>query len=193
MGGFFGVASHEDCVFDLFYGTDYHSHLGTRRAGLAVYDRNKGFDRAIHNIESSHFRPKFEGDIQKMSGHLGIGCLSDVESQPLIIRSHLGTYAITSVGKINNADSIAEMLASKGHQHFLEMSGGGINPTELVASVMNQKDTITEAGTEILTPSDEMYAAMKEAAEPVYESIRGQIGDELVDIMLSLAEKYSAE
>ena len=144
MGGFFGVASHEDCVFDLFYGTDYHSHLGTRRAGLAVYDRNKGFDRAIHNIESSHFRPKFEGDIQKMSGHLGIGCISDFESQPLIIRSHLGTYAITSVGKINNADSIAELLASKGHQHFLEMSGGGINPTELVASVMNQKDTITE-------------------------------------------------
>lgn len=144
MGGFFGVASHEDCVFDLFYGTDYHSHLGTRRAGLAVYDTNKGFDRAIHNIESSHFRPKFEGDIQKMAGHLGIGCISDFESQPLIIRSHLGTYAITSVGKINNADSIAEMLASKGHQHFLEMSGGGINPTELVASIMNQKDTIPE-------------------------------------------------
>ncbi len=144
MGGFFGVASHDDCVFDLFYGTDYHSHLGTRRAGMAVYSPAKGFDRAIHNIESSYFRPKFEGDIQKMEGNLGIGCISDFESQPLIIRSHLGTFAITTVGRINNYDEIAGFLFSEGRQHFLEMSGGGINPTEMVASLINRKDSLAE-------------------------------------------------
>ena len=144
MGGFFGVASNEDCVFDLFYGTDYHSHLGTRRAGLAVYDPVRGFDRAIHNIESSYFRPKFEGDIRKMKGNLGIGCISDYESQPLIIRSHLGTFAISTVGKINNHREISDKLFAKGRQHFLEMSGGGINPTELVASLINQKDSFVE-------------------------------------------------
>ncbi len=144
MGGFFGVASSEDCVFDLFYGTDYHSHLGTRRAGMAVYSKTKGFDRAIHNIENSYFRPKFEPDIASMEGHLGIGCISDYESQPLIIRSHLGTYAITTVGKINNIDEITEFLFKYGHQHFLEMSGGGINPTELVASIINQRQSYAE-------------------------------------------------
>ncbi len=144
MGGFFGVASHQDCVFDLFYGTDYHSHLGTRRAGLAVYSSGKGFDRAIHNIESSYFRPKFEGDIQTMSGHLGIGCISDYESQPLVIRSHLGAFAISTVGKINNIDEILEHLFAKGHQHFMEMSRGGTNPTELVASLISQKESFAE-------------------------------------------------
>ena len=144
MGGFFGVASQNDCVFDLFYGTDYHSHLGTRRAGMAVYGRGKGFDRAIHNIESSYFRPMFESDMQKMEGNLGIGCISDYESQPLIIRSHLGTFAITTVGRINNHEEIADMLYANGKQHFLEMSGGGINPTELVAALINQQDTIAD-------------------------------------------------
>ncbi len=144
MGGFFGVASHEDCVFDLFYGTDYHSHLGTRRAGMAVYDREKGFDRAIHNIESSHFRPKFDGDIRKMKGNLGIGCISDYEPQPLIVRSHHGTYSITTVGKINNVKELVDLLFKNNHAHFLEMSGGDINPTELTAALINQKDTITE-------------------------------------------------
>jgi amidophosphoribosyltransferase len=144
MGGFFGVASHEDAVFDLFYGTDYHSHLGTRRAGLAVYDREKGFDRAIHNIESSNFRPKFDKDILHMKGNLGIGCISDFEPQPLIVRSHLGTYAITTVGKINNTEELTEMLFKLDHPHFLEMSGGDVNPTELVASLINQKDSIIE-------------------------------------------------
>ena len=144
MGGFFGVASREDCVFDLFYGTDYHSHLGTRRAGMAVYDSVKGFDRAIHNIESSYFRPKFEGDIRKMKGHLGIGCISDYESQPLVIRSHLGVFAITTVGRINNMDEITEALSSNGFQHFQEMSGGGVNPTEIVASIISQKSSFTE-------------------------------------------------
>ena len=144
MGGFFGIASKEDCVFDLFYGTDYHSHLGTRRAGLAVYSREKGFDRSIHNIESSYFRPKFSGDIQKMAGHLGIGCISDYEPQPLIVRSHHGTYSITTVGKINNVDELEAILFQNNHAHFLEMSGGDINPTELTAALINQKDTIPE-------------------------------------------------
>lgn len=144
MGGFFGVASREDCVFDLFYGTDYHSHLGTRRAGLVVYDRVKGFDRAIHSIESSNFRPKFDKDILNMKGNLGIGCISDFEPQPLIVRSHHGTYAITTVGKINNTQEITERLFNQNHFQFLEMSGGEINPTELVAAVINQKDTIPE-------------------------------------------------
>ncbi len=144
MGGFFGVASHEDCVFDLFYGTDYHSHLGTRRAGLSVYDREKGFDRAIHNIENDHFRPKFDRDIQNMKGNLGIGCISDYEPQPLIVRSHHGTYSISTVGKINNTDELVKKLFNEGHSHFLEMSGGDINPTELTASLINQKASITE-------------------------------------------------
>lgn len=143
MGGFFGVASQEDCVFDLFFGIDYHSHLGTRRGGMAVYGEN-GFDRSIHNIENSPFRTKFDKDVQKMKGHFGIGCISDYESQPLIIRSHHGTYAITTVSKINNIDEITKLLFEKGHGHFLEMSGGGINATELIASLINQRDNLIE-------------------------------------------------
>lgn len=143
MGGFFGVASHEDCVFDLFFGTDYHSHLGTRRGGMAVYGE-KGFDRSIHNIENSPFRTKFEKDVHEMSGYYGIGCISDYEPQPLIIRSHHGTYAITTVGKINNAKEICDRLFANGNTHFLEMSGGDINPTELVAAIINQKEHLVE-------------------------------------------------
>lgn len=144
MGGFFGVASKEDCVFDLFFGTDYHSHLGTRRAGMAVYDREKGYDRAIHNIENAPFRTKFDKDVNEMRGSLGIGCISDFEPQPLMVRSHHGTYAIATVGKINNTDKLIQELFSKGHSHFLEMSGGDINATELVASIVNQKDNLVE-------------------------------------------------
>ena len=144
MGGFFGVASKEDCMFDLFFGTDYHSHLGTRRAGMAVYSDEKGFDRAIHNIENSPFRTKFDKDIGCMEGRLGIGCISDYEPQPLIVRSHHGTYAIVTVGKINNTNEIVKQLFSSGHSHFLEMSGGDINATELVAAVINQKDNLIE-------------------------------------------------
>lgn len=144
MGGFFGVASKEDCVFDLFFGTDYHSHLGTRRAGMAVYSKEKGYERAIHNIENAPFRTKFDKDVNEMSGNLGIGCISDYEPQPLLVRSHHGTYAICTVGKINNVDSILKELFSKGHAHFLEMSGGDINATELVAAIVNQKDNLVE-------------------------------------------------
>lgn len=143
MGGFFGVASKTDCVFDLFFGTDYHSHLGTRRGGMAVFGEN-GFDRSIHNIENSPFRTKFEKDVNSMKGNLGIGCISDFEPQPLIVRSHHGTYAITTVGKINNSEDIVKKIFQVGNPHFLEMSGGDINPTELVASIINQKEHFVE-------------------------------------------------
>ena len=144
MGGFFGVASKENCIFDLFFGTDYHSHLGTRRAGMALYDEEAGFNRAIHNIENTPFRTKFDKDVNKMYGTLGIGCISDYEPQPLIIRSHHGTYAITTVGRINNKDEIVKEIFHNGKGHFLEMSGGDINATELVAAVINQRDNLIE-------------------------------------------------
>ncbi|MCI9476643.1 amidophosphoribosyltransferase [Anaerovoracaceae bacterium 41-7] len=143
MGGFFGVAARQDCVFDLFFGIDYHSHLGTRRGGMAVYGKD-GFNRAIHNIENSPFRTKFNKDMQTMDGIMGIGCISDYEPQPLIIRSHHGTYALTTVGKINNVDSLVQRLFDTGHAHFLEMSGGEINATELVAALINQKENLIE-------------------------------------------------
>lgn len=144
MGGFFGVAAKENCIFDLFFGTDYHSHLGTRRAGMALYDAEAGFNRAIHNIENTPFRTKFDKDVNKMYGTLGIGCISDYEPQPLIIRSHHGTYAITTVGRINNKDEIVAEIFQHGKGHFLEMSGGDINATELVAAVINQRDNLIE-------------------------------------------------
>ena len=138
MGGIFGVASKSNCVLDLFFGIDYHSHLGTRRGGMAVYGE-KGFDRAIHNIENTPFRTKFDKDMREMEGNLGIGCISDYEPQPLIVRSHHGTFAITTVGRINNTNDITQAIFQKGNAHFLEMSGGDINPTELVAAIINQK------------------------------------------------------
>ena len=143
MGGFFSVASKDDCLFDLFFGTDYHSHLGTRRGGMVVYGEN-GFDRAIHNIENAPFRTKFDKDMQKMKGNYGIGCISDYEPQPLIVRSHHGTFAITTVGKINNAKELTEEVFKSGNSHFLEMSGGDINPTELAAAIINQKENLID-------------------------------------------------
>ena len=144
MGGFFGVASKEDCVFDLFFGTDYHSHLGTRRAGMAVYSRDYGFDRAIHNIENAPFRTKFDREANEMKGNIGIGSISDYEPQPLIVRSHHGTYSIATVGKINNTEDILSKLLFSSHIHFLEMSGGTINATELVATIINQKENLID-------------------------------------------------
>ena len=143
MGGFFGVASRKDCVLDLFYGVDYHSHLGTRRGGMAVYNKD-GFDRAIHNIENSPFRTKFERDAAEMKGNLGIGCISDYEPQPLLIQSHLGSFAIVTVGKINNLNSLLKVVYSSGHAHFQEMTTGQINATELVASLICKKNSIVE-------------------------------------------------
>ena len=143
MGGFFGAVSKEDCVFDLFFGVDYHSHLGTRRAGMAVYDSESGFDKAIHNIENAPFRTKFTKESNSMHGQMGIGCISDFEAQPILIRSHHGTYAISTVGKINNIDEIADKII-KTNTHFFEMHGGGINQTELVAAIINQKENFIE-------------------------------------------------
>ena len=143
MGGFFGVASKQDCVFDLFFGIDYHSHLGTRRGGMTVFGE-QGFERAIHNIENSPFRTKFDKDVNDMKGWMGIGCISDYEPQPLLIRSHHGTYAITTVSKINNVEKLTEQLFQIGHAHFMEMSSGEINATELVAALINQKDNLVD-------------------------------------------------
>lgn len=143
MGGFFGVTSKKDCVMDLFFGTDYHSHLGTRRGGMAVYGPD-GFQRSIHNIENSPFRTKFERDVEELSGSFGIGSISDNEPQPLLIQSHLGSYAIVTVGKINNEQDLITCAYENGHIHFMEMSGGRINATELTASIINQKQSLVE-------------------------------------------------
>jgi len=143
MGGFFGVVSKKDCVSDLFYGTDYHSHLGTKRGGLAVQNA-RGFTRFIHNIENSQFRSKFEFDIGKMRGKRGIGVISDYEDQPLLIGSHLGTYAIVTVGVVKNAVQLAGKAFGKRTTHFSEMSDGEINPTELVATLINQEATFED-------------------------------------------------
>ncbi len=143
MGGFFAAALKEDCVFDLFFGTDYHSHLGTRRAGMTVYGHD-GFNRSIHSIENSPFRTKFQSEIGEMEGNMGIGCISDYEPQPLIVRSHHGTYSLVTVGKINNIDDIVSKILSNEKTHFLEMSGGDINATELVAALINQKDHLVD-------------------------------------------------
>ncbi|MEF9945510.1 MAG: amidophosphoribosyltransferase [Lachnospiraceae bacterium] len=143
MGGFFGVASKTNCTLELFYGVDYHSHLGTRRGGMATHGAH-GFSRAIHNIENSPFRTKFESDVEELVGNLGIGCISDYEPQPLLVQSHLGSFAITTVGKINNVEELLQTIYETGHTHFQEMSGGQINATELIASLISKKDTITE-------------------------------------------------
>ena len=143
MGGFFGAVSKEDCVFDLFYGIDYHSHLGTRRAGMAVYSKENGFDKSIHNIENAPFRSKFKQEANEMFGEYGIGCISDYEAQPILIRSHHGTFSITTVGKINNTEEIVEGIL-KNHTHFFEMQNGEVNQTELVAAIINQKENFIE-------------------------------------------------
>ncbi len=143
MSGFFGVASKEDCVFDLFYGVDYHSHLGTRRAGMAVWSEETGFDRSIHSIENAPFRTKFSSESNSMQGKLGIGCISDYEAQPIFIRSHHGSFAIATIGKINNADHILKEVISP-NCHFFEMGNGEVNPTELVAAIINQKENFVE-------------------------------------------------
>ncbi len=143
MGGLFGAVSDSSCVFDLFFGTDYHSHLGTRRGGLVVYG-DGGFQRSIHNIENSPFRTKFERDIEEMEGRSGIGCISDSEPQPLIVKSHLGKFAITTVGRINNSDALVKLCFDKGYTHFLELSSDNVNQTELVASLICMKDSIPE-------------------------------------------------
>ncbi|NLM11165.1 MAG: amidophosphoribosyltransferase [Clostridiaceae bacterium] len=143
MGGVFGVVSKSDCVLDLYFGTDYHSHLGTSRGGMAVWS-GRSFTRSIHNIENVQFRSKFEVDLSAMSGRMGIGCISDNEPQPLLVRSHLGHYAITTVGRINNLDEIVDYCFKRNLIHFLEMSQGEINPTEVVSALIDQESSIKD-------------------------------------------------
>ncbi len=144
MGGFFGAISRKECKYDVFFGADYHSHLGTRRGGLAFYCEEKGFQRQIHNIENTPFRTKFEGDLAKFQGKIGIGCISDTDPQPLLVRSHLGMFAIATVGLINNAEALVEKFFSgPGHQ-FMAMSSGKVNSTELTAALINRCDNLVD-------------------------------------------------
>ncbi len=143
MGGFFGVACEGDCVADLYYGTDYHSHLGTMRGGLAVTN-GQGFTRIIHDITNSQFRSKFESDVPKLTGHSGIGVISDYEDQPLLIGSHLGRYAIVTVGKLDNLDELVAAVLDRRGAHLSEMSGNEPNPTEVVANLIDQGETFAE-------------------------------------------------
>lgn len=144
MGGFFGITSHNDCVMDVFFGVDYHSHLGTRRGGMAAYDKQIGLQRKIHNIENSPFRTKFEHILEEMQGTAAIGCISDTDPQPMLIRSRLGTYAITTVGVVNNAEALIEQYFATSGGHFDAMTGGKVNSTELVAALIDQKQSFAE-------------------------------------------------
>ena len=144
MGGFFGAVSRRDVVLDVFFGVDYHSHLGTRRAGMVVFDREKGFQKEIHRIDNSPFRTKFEPDLPGFSGCSAIGCISDFDPQPLMVRSPLGLYAISMIGVINNADELIEKYFSQNGTQFMAMSNGGVNSVELLAALINQKSSLVE-------------------------------------------------
>jgi amidophosphoribosyltransferase len=148
MSGFFGAVSKNDCVFDVFYGTDYHSHLGTRRAGLAYYSKEKGFQRSIHNIDDGYFRNKFEDDVKNFSGNIGIGVISDTESQPIMVTSHIGRFAVATVGKIVNIKEIEEEFLKK-RRTFTELSDGSVNPTEVITMLIAEGESI-ESGIEIV-------------------------------------------
>ncbi|MCI9130148.1 MAG: amidophosphoribosyltransferase [Eggerthellaceae bacterium] len=139
MGGFFGAVAHQDVVLDVFFGVDYHSHLGTRRAGMVFVDAEDGFQKEIHSIENTPFRSRFEDDLPGFHGDCGIGCISDTDPQPLLVRSHLGTFAITTVGVINNQELLVDEFFSDGEKQFMAMSSGKVNSTELVAALINQK------------------------------------------------------
>ena len=144
MGGFFGAFSHRDVGLDVFFGTDYHSHLGTRRGGMVVYGRENGFVREIHDIENTPFRTKFEGDLRELKGHIGMGCISDTDPQPLLVRSHLGLYAICTVGIINNTDELIETYFSDHGHQFMAQSNGKVNVSELVAALINMKENLVD-------------------------------------------------
>ncbi|MDH7511881.1 MAG: amidophosphoribosyltransferase [Clostridiales bacterium] len=155
MGGFFGVVSKQDCIHDIFYGTDYHSHLGTKRGGIAVF-KPEGFERVIHSIENDQFRSKFDSDIESLHARSGIGVISDYDDQPLLIRSHLGNYAIVTVGAVKNAEELARRAFQTRRLHFSEMSGGEINPTELVATLINEEESF---GAGIARAQDEIQGS----------------------------------
>ena len=144
MGGFFGATSRRNCVLDVFFGTDYHSHLGTRRGGMAAFDPEKGLQREIHNIENSPFRTKFQRILEEMTGTAAIGCISDTDPQPILIRSNLGCYAICTIGIINNSEQLINQYLTFSGGHFEGMSGGKINANELIAALIDQKSSFTE-------------------------------------------------
>ena len=144
MGGFFGAVSRKNCKYDVFFGTDYHSHLGTKRGGMAMWDEEHGFQRQIHSIENTPFRTKFENDLNKLDGTAGLGCISDTDPQPLLVRSHLGMFAIATVGIINNAEElVAETFSAPGH-YFMAMSNGKVNNNELIAALINRCSNLVE-------------------------------------------------
>ncbi len=180
MGGFFGVASKQDCVTDLFFGTDYHSHLGTRRAGMTVYGEN-GFDRSIHNIENTPFRSKFDSEADRMRGNMGIGCISDYDPQPLLIDSHLGTFAITVVGKVLNVEDLVAETYKKGTIYFLGMSGGGVNITELVAAMICSRDSIEDGLSYVQEKVKGSMSVLVMTHEGIYAS-RDRLGRTPVEI-----------
>ena len=170
MGGFFGAISRKNCKHDIFFGTDYHSHLGTKRGGMAMYDSEKGFQRQIHNIENTPFRTKFEGDLHKLDGIAGIGCISDSDPQPLMVRSHLGLFAIATVGIINNAEELVERFFTGPGNQFMAMSTGKVNSTELTAALINRcvsieqglqytQTVIDGSGTTLVLTKDGIIAA----------------------------------
>ncbi|MBQ8829021.1 MAG: amidophosphoribosyltransferase [Burkholderiaceae bacterium] len=179
MGGFFGATTKRDCVLDVFFGVDYHSHLGTRFGGMCIYDKDQGFQRQIHNITNTPFRTKFEDDVSKMQGCCGIGCISDDDPQPLLIRSHLGVFAITTVGIIKNAEELIERYFSNSNSQFMAMGSGKVNATELVSALINRKESLVEGiryaqelidGSEtimILTPNSIIVARDKMGRLPV--------------------------
>ncbi len=179
MGGFFGAATRGDCVSDVFFGTDYHSHLGTRRGGLTAYSPQKGFQRSIHSIENSPFRTKFEADVEGMSGNMCIGCISDNDPQPILLRSKMGLYAVCTVGIINNAKELTEKLISVSSASFETMTSGNINTSSIIGALISQKDNFVEgirfaqsqiAGTAslmILTPDGIIAARDKMGRLPI--------------------------
>ena len=144
MGGFFGATSRRNCILDVFFGTDYHSHLGTRRGGMAAWDKELGMQREIHNIQNSPFRTKFEGILDEMKGTAAIGCISDTDPQPILIRSRLGVYAICTIGIINNAEELIKTHLTYSGGHFDSMTGGRVNSNELIAAIIDQKDNFAD-------------------------------------------------
>ena len=174
MGGFFGVVSKKDCVADLYFGIDYHTHLGARRGGMVV-SNEQGFDRAIHNIETSPFRLKFADEVDDFKGNIGIGCISDTDPQPLLVHSHLGSFAITTVGRINNVEELKENCFSHGITQFMEMSKGRLNTTELVAALVNQKSSIVEGLTYVQDMIEGSMSVLIMTSEGIYCS-RDKLG-----------------
>ena len=186
MGGFFGAISQRDVALDIFFGVDYHSHLGTRRGGMIIYDEQDGFQRQIHSIENTPFRTKFERDLEKFHGTSGIGCISDTDPQPLLVRSHLGVYAISTVGIINNAEELVDGYFNGHTRQFMAMSSGKVNSTELTAALINQKDSLVEGikyaqelplrqtPTPILTPEGIIAARDKVGRLPVLIGKNGE-------------------